>query len=97
MAIKTRDELLASVRSIIGENTSDEALALIEDVTDTMTNLEANNSEDWKKRYEDNDKMWRDKYRDRFYSSDPLPLEDKQVEVDEDKPLTYDSLFKEDK
>lgn len=78
MAVKTRDEILTSMRSVIGENTSDEALALIEDFNDTMADYESRMGEDWKSQYEennkaweqkynDNDNAWRKKYRDRFF------------------------------
>lgn len=96
MAIRTREELLNAVRERIGDDTSDEALAFIEDVQDTINNYENNtnnNGTDWKKKYEDNDKDWRTKYRDRFFHG--------SVEQDDDLPdpqpkrLTFDELFKE--
>ena len=43
---------------------SDEDLALIEDVSDTLTSL--SESENWKEKYETNDAEWRTKYRERF-------------------------------
>jgi hypothetical protein len=96
MAIRTREELLNAVRERIGDDTSDEALAFIEDVQDTINNYENNTNNDgtdWKKKYEDNDKEWRTKYRDRFFHGG--------VEQDDDahdpqpKRLTFDELFKE--
>lgn len=96
MAIRTREELLESVRARIGEDTSDDALAFIEDIQDTINNYENNKNgdgTDWKKKYEDNDKEWRTKYRDRFFRGG--------VEDDDDvtdptpKRLTFDDLFKE--
>lgn len=96
MAIRTREELLNAVRERIGDDTSDEALAFIEDVQDTINNYENNTNNDgtdWKKKYEDNDKEWRTKYRDRFFHGG--------VEQDDDTPdpqpkrLTFDELFKE--
>jgi hypothetical protein len=96
MAIRTREELLNAVRERIGDDTSDEALAFIEDVQDTINNYENNTNNDgtdWKKKYEDNDKDWRTKYRDRFFHGG--------VEQDDDLPdpqpkrLTFDELFKE--
>ena len=38
MAVKTRDEIMEAIRKRIGEDTSDEAISLLEDVTDTFTN-----------------------------------------------------------
>lgn len=96
MAIRSRDELLTSIRARLGDDTSDDALALIEDVQDTMTDYEnrANgDGVDWKKKYEDNDKEWRTKYRDRFFNSGTDPVDD--VPDPTPKRLTYEQLFKE--
>ena len=51
--VKTKDELLKILQDRIGEDTSDEALAFIEDVTATITDLEtraAGDGEDWKRK-----------------------------------------------
>lgn len=92
MAVKTREEIMNAVRARIGEDTSDEALAFIEDVSDTLESMSNSDSENWKKKYEDNDAQWRQKYRDRFYSGGS---DDDDIEQPEDKPLTFENLFKE--
>lgn len=99
MSIKTRDELLGAFNGIIGEDTSDEALALIEDITDTFNDLndKVQTSGDWQAKYEQNDSEWREKYKARFLSSGDD--DDGSLNLggnnDDDRPLTYDSLFKE--
>lgn len=94
MAIKTIEELMDAVRARVGEDTSDEAIAFVEDVSDTLASL--SNAEDWKKRYEDNDAEWRKRYQDRFFS--PEKPNDHEPEPDpEPNKLTFDELFKEDK
>lgn len=78
MAVRTRDEILGSMKTVLGDNASDDALSLIEDFTDTMTDMESRLGEDWKakydennasweKKYKDNDTAWRTKYRERFF------------------------------
>lgn len=93
--IKSKDEILTAIRGRIGEDTDDETLALIEDVTDTFNDLETRSSgqEDWKQKFEDNDKAWRQKYRDRFYSAVP---DSKDDDFEEEKPkiTRYEDLFK---
>lgn len=71
MAIKTQEELLTSIRGLLADDTSDEAISLLEDVTDTLGSFSStnNDNEDWKKKYEENDKEWRQKYRDRFFNT----------------------------
>lgn len=95
MAIRTMDELLNAVRERIGDDTSDEALGFIEDVQDTLNNYENNKNTDgtdWKKKYEDNDKEWRTKYRNRFFSGADVGEPDPEPAP---KRLTFDELFKE--
>lgn len=98
MAVRTKDELLEIIRGRIGDDTSDETISFIEDITDTLSDYEekATNSdnEDWKTKYEENDKMWREKYRERFFSKE-VEKEDEDFSEDEVKSLSYDDLFEE--
>ena len=91
MAKKTKDELLASAKAILGDNTSDEALTFMEDISDS---LEVS-TEDWEAKYKENDAAWRKRYAERFMSSggdsDLEPEPD-----DEPKRMTYEELFKEE-
>lgn len=97
MAVRTREEILNSIRTHIGEDASDEALALVEDLTDTITDYEnkANNDgQNWKQRYEENDAAWRKKYRDRFFSGSS-DVDDDEPEPTKKKNYTFENLFKE--
>lgn len=98
MAVRTKDELLEIIRGRIGDDSSDETISFLEDITDTLSDYEekATNSdtEDWKTKYEENDKMWREKYRERFFSK-KVENEDEDFEEDEVKSLSYDDLFEE--
>lgn len=70
MAIRTRNELIESLKTILQGNTSDEAISILEDVSDTYDSLHNAEQEDWKAKYEENDKNWRDKYTARFYGGE---------------------------
>ena len=103
MARLTREQYLEKVKGIIGEDTSDEAITLLEDLTDTYDELEKTNKDDdkdnWKQKFEENDKQWREKYRDRFYSSGDDKddnLDDViQSKLDENEDdITINDLFK---
>ena len=94
MAVKTRDELLESIRARVGEQTDDETISFLEDVTDTLTDFETRangDGENWEQRYKDNDAEWRKKYTERFFSSEPA---DPKPKDDEMKPKTFEDLFK---
>lgn len=97
MSIKTREELLESIKARVGENTDDETIAFLEDITDTLSDYEEKikgDGVDWKSKYEENDKMWRQKYTDRFFNGDtdkPYPEEPKPE--DEKKMTSFEDLF----
>ena len=95
MSVKTKDELLASVRAIVGEDTSDAALELFGDIADTMDNYSNTENINYKEKYEQNDREWRQKYRDRFMNGKPENEDDEEAEDNSGKKYTYESLFKE--
>ena len=98
MAIKSKDELLEALRTRIGEDNSDEAIALIEDFVDTYDDLETKSKgdgTDWKQKYEDNDKEWREKYISRFSSGSDNNDELNNEQNNETKEYKYENLFEE--
>lgn len=96
MSVRTREELLESIRARVGEQTDDDTIAFLEDVTDTLTDFETRangDGENWEQRYKDNDTEWRKKYTERFFSSEPTdPPEPK--DPPETSPKTFEDLFK---
>jgi len=99
MAVKTKDEILNSIKTIIGENTDDNVLTVLEDVSDTFDDYsdKVKDTTDWKKKYEDNDAEWRQKYKDRFYGV--VGEEDDDFEEKpkpDNKPKTFEDLFKKE-
>lgn len=103
MAIRSKDEILEQIQVRFGEDTSDEVISFLEDVTDTFTDLETRASGDgvdWKAKYEENDNEWRQKYRDRFFSPEVNDNEgDDTIDTnldDIEKPKTFDDLFSVD-
>ena len=98
MAIRSKDEILESLKGRIGESTDDETIAFIEDITDTFTDLEdkaKGDGTDWKTMYEENDKAWRTKYTERFFSGEPKPEPPTDPEPTP-APMTFDDLFKQE-
>ena len=93
--IRTSSELINLVKERIGEDTSDESLSFLEDVSDTLGDYDNRLSDttDWKTKYEENDSMWRQKYRDRFMSGSSQ--EDEKEDEPEEKPApkTFADLF----
>lgn len=91
MAIRTAEELRESVRMIIGDRTDDDAIAFIEDFTDTMNDVQRkiDESGDWEKKYHENDEEWRNKYRERFFDGESPDVPGETVV----EKRSYDELF----
>lgn len=97
MAVRTREEILESIRTRVGEATDDDTISFVEDVIDTLTDLETKangDGEDWEKKYRENDESWRKKYTERFFSKEPEPEPEPDTEPEPIK--TFADLFKED-
>lgn len=97
MAVKSKEELLESIKGLLADDTSDESIALLEDITDSFDAQKTEKeTEDWKKKYEENDREWRQKYRDRFFStgSEDVPKQKEDPEPD-NSPKRFEDLFKE--
>ena len=97
MAIKSSEDLLKSLTTLIGDNSSDDNLAILEDVADTLKDYEEKTADqtDWKTKYEQNDADWRKKYKERFLSGETIKDEQEEDVKKDSKTLTFDSLFKE--
>ena len=103
MAVLTREDYLERLKTLVGEDNSDEALQIIEDFTDTFDNLgtqnDNNDNENWKQKYEELDATWRQKYRDRFMNSQTTEedvIEEQEDNVESDGEMKeYDELFEE--
>lgn len=96
MAIRQISELLDSARTLIGEDTSDDALSFLDDLSDTMNDYDTRTHDqtDWEQKYKDNDASWRKRYADRF-NGKPVEEEDDSYELPDPPKKTYLDLFTE--
>ena len=104
MSVLEREKFFEAVENRIGEDTSDEAIQFIEDMTDTYNELETRavgDGVDWKQRYDELDEKWKKKYARRFFAGGTartvIREEDEEETVDDDnrEKITYSDLFKE--
>lgn len=96
MAVRTRDEILAAIRSRLGDDTSDDALTIIEDIDDTFKDYETRIGEDWKGKYDELDAQWRKRYRDRFFQkADNGETTPDDVKDDNEEDLKEESEIKD--
>lgn len=102
MAILSRDDFFSRIQTMVGDNTSDESIAFIEDMTDTYNDMEnrANgDGVDWEQRYHDLDESWKQKYRHRFFSGNGASnIGNAPIEPDENpdrgRTITINDLFR---
>lgn len=107
MAILTREEYLKRIQDMIGDDSSDESVSFLEDLTDTYNDLDnrANgDGEDWKTKYEENDKAWKKRYMQRFFSGsgysnyeedETTMLTPDEIALEKAQSITVDELFEE--
>lgn len=100
MSILNREQLSNSLKTFLGDNVSDEAIKLTEDVLDTFDDLngKAYNPDEFvpKKELDRTNEEWAKKYRDRFFEPTPSldKKDEKEKEKENNKPLTFENLFK---
>lgn len=105
MSVLNKEQFMTRLQERIGEDTSDEAMSFIEDMTDTFNDMETRSSgesdEQWKTKYEELDKTWREKYKARFFDSETTPSDAKESQKDDviddgdAEEKTYEDLFVE--
>ena len=94
MAKLSKDELIEKVRKYVGDRTDDETIAIIEDISDS---IDSSDADVWKKKYKENDKMWRDKYISRFVEKDEdEPDTPTEHEEEEKEYNSFEDLFEEE-
>lgn len=101
MAKKTLEELTGEFNLIVGDNDSEDVLAFLEDLTDTMNAEPPAESEDLRGRVEELEGQLRDlrkRYRDRFYGRTDDKEEEESAETEKvnGDNIKIKDLFKEE-
>lgn len=101
MAVLNREEFFARLDTRLANDTSDEGIAFLEDMTDTYNDLErkANgDGVDWEARCREIDESWKKRYRHRFFSGDTSGISEGETSVVDDyspEDVKVDDLFTE--
>ena len=85
MARLTKDEILSQLSEFIGDDSSDAAISLMENISDTLDP----DTEDWKSKYDELDASWRKRYMERF--SNIATEKDTSVVIQADQDTTSDN------
>ena len=98
--VLTREQLIEAIQAKL--TTDDSDLEILENITDTINSLSNQEQEDWKAKYEENDKAWREKYKARFSEpsqtqsvAEKTPVPDPEPKEPKSANFTIDDLFKE--
>ena len=96
MAVLNRDDFIKRVRGVLGDNTSDDAVSFLDDMTDTYDDI-TNNSvtrAELENAVNAKDEEWRKKYIERFeggYTPPPKGAQDDEKKRAEN--ITIEELF----
>ena len=94
MAKLSKDELIEKIKKYVGDRTDDETIEIIEDISDS---IDSSDADEWKQKYEENDKMWRDKYISRFLEKKEDELDTLTEHEEEEKEYnSFEDLFEEE-
>lgn len=96
MAKLSKDELIEKVKKYVGDRTDDETIEIIEDISDS---IDSSDADEWKQKYKENDKMWRDKYISRFLEKKEDELDTPTEHEEEEKEkvyISFEDLFEEE-
>lgn len=94
MAKLSKDELIEKVRKYVGDRNDDETIEIIEDISDS---IDSSDADEWKRKYQENDKMWRDKYISRFVEKKEDELDTPTEHEEEEKEYnSFEDLFEEE-
>lgn len=100
MAILSTETLIGLIKARTNaESPTDDDIKLLEDVTDTINDLSSKAKDDWKSKYEENDRAWRKRYTDRFNGTgtedeNKDDNKDDNKKENETEKRTYADLFK---
>lgn len=104
MAILKKEELINKISEYIGDDNSDIAIEILEDVSDTIdaggdADELIRQVEELKEKVEETDAEWRAKYKARFLegSADPEEPEEEEETEEVEEKTSYDELFDEEK
>lgn len=95
MAVVEKESIMSRLNALIGDRTDDEALSIVEDISDTIDSASGAGmvtEEEADRRVAEKEEEWRKKYKERFFSGEGK----KEAEnKDPEAPEKYDDLFEE--
>lgn len=100
MAVLNKEEFFSCIHDRMGDDTSDEAITFIENMSDTYNDLERQAKGDgvnWEQKYNDLNESWKKRYRHRFFNggaNDYVPETMRESTDERPEDITIEQLFK---
>ena len=99
MAVVEKESIMTRLNELIGDRTDDEAISIVEDVSDTIDSASGKGmvtEEEANRRVAEKEAEWRKKYKERFFSGGEGEEGKKTPENNETKTQEkYEDLFEE--
>lgn len=99
MAVVEKESIMTRLNELIGDRTDDEAISIVEDVSDTIDSASGSGmitEEEADRRVAEKEAEWRKKYKERFFSGGTDEEGKKTPENKEpEAPEKYEDLFEE--
>lgn len=103
MSVLSKEDFFKKLEVLVGDDTSDETITLLEDMKDTFNDFETksggNNDAEWEEKYKNLDAEWRERYKKRFFNSETTDeeiIKDNEKDIEDDSEVkSYDDLFEE--
>lgn len=98
MAVVEKESIMSRLNALIGDRTDDEALSIVEDISDTIDSASGTGmvtEEEADRRVKEAEEEWRKKYKERFFSGDTGGGTATHDGGENEPPEKFDELFEE--
>lgn len=99
MAVLNREEFFTRLHTRLGEDTSEDGISFLEDMTDTYNDMENRANGDgvnWEEKYKQLDESWRARYRHRFFNGGDKSVPDSIDSEKDSEEYNPDNIQVED-
>lgn len=100
--VLNKEQYMEVVKKIVGDETSDDSLKMLEDLTDTYNSFSNSPSNEWEDKYKELETKHSDltkRYKERFFApskEEPIeePITEPVEDINPDAGTSYDDLLK---
>lgn len=91
---RTSQEIIKSLEDLVSDKEDERYISILEDVADSVTeDTSRAEADEWKAKYEESERSWKEKYRARFMEGTPDPEPSPETEIEVEVKTSFDDLF----